>query len=136
MTLSGHHFARGVRLVAWAMVTLLGTASPLSIAFAQAPMPATPPVAPPVTLAPAPPGQGTIMRIVVQGTQRIEPDSVLSYMLLREGQAYDPAVADRSLKALFDTGLFADVRMSWDGATLTVNVVENPILNQVVYEGN
>src|SRR5258706_8396807 len=170
MTWSGHPFARGVRLVAWARVTLRGTASPLSIAFAQARMPATPPVAPPVTpapvapppavpatvpqdqplppamtldqaappvtLAPAPPGQGTIMRIVVQGTQRIEPDSVLSYMLLREGQAYDPAVADRSLKALFDTGLFADVRMSWDGATLTVNVVENPILNQVVYEGN
>src|SRR6266404_5939144 len=159
MSLSGHHLARGVRLVAWAMVSLLGTVSPLSLAFAQAPMPAAPPAqppaapipalpppatpvqdqplppamtldqaAPPVTLAPAPPGQGTITRIVVQGTQRIEPDSVLSYMLLREGQAYDPAVADRSLKALFDTGLFADVRMSWDGATLTVNVVENPIL--------
>jgi outer membrane protein insertion porin family len=92
--------------------------------------------APPVTLAPAPPGMGVIARIVVQGTQRIEPDSVLSYMLLREGQPYDPAVADRSLKALFDTGLFADVRMSWDGSMLTVNVVENPILNQVVYEGN
>src|SRR2546423_5913158 len=137
MTLSGHHFARGVRLVAWAMVTLLGTASPLSIAFAQAPMPATPPIAPPVTpapvapppavpatvpqdqplppamtldqaappvtLAPAPPGQGTIMRIVVQGTQRIEPDTVLSYMLLREGQSYDPAAAGRSRKPLFVT---------------------------------
>src|SRR5216683_7210627 len=132
MNLSGHHLARGVRLVAWAMVTLLGTVSPLSIAFAQAPVPAAPPppaapspaaplpaapppapqdqplppamtldqAAPPVTLAPAPPGQGTITRIVVQGTQRIEPDSVLSYMLLREGQAYDPAIADRSLKAL------------------------------------
>ena len=168
MTLSGHHFARGVRLVAWMMVTLMGSVSPLSIALAQAPMPEMPPAAPPaaappapvppppappqdqplppamtldqaappVTLAPAPPGQGTITRIVVQGTQRIEPDSVLSYMLLREGQAYDPAIADRSLKALFDTGLFADVRMSWDGAVLTVNVVENPILNQVVYEGN
>ena len=70
------------------------------------------------------------------GTQRIEPDSVLSYLLLRQGQAYDPAIADRSLKVLFDTGLFSDVRMDWDGMTLTVRVVENPILNQVVYEGN
>jgi outer membrane protein insertion porin family len=26
--------------------------------------------------------------------------------------------------------------MDWDGMTLTVRVVENPILNQVVYEGN
>ena len=54
----------------------------------------------------------------------------------RSGSAYDPAVADQSLKVLFDTGLFSDVRMDWDGMTLTVRVVENPILNQVVYEGN
>ena len=92
--------------------------------------------APVITPMPAPQGQGTIQRIVVDGTQRIEPDSVLSYMLLRQGQPYDPGTADRSLKALFDTGLFADVRMTWDGTTLTVRVVENPILNQVVYEGN
>ena len=93
-------------------------------------------VAPVVTPMPAPAGQGIIQRLVVEGTQRIEPDSVLSYLLLRQGQAYDPAVADRSLKVLFDTGLFSDVRMDWDGMTLTVRVVENPILNQVVYEGN
>ena len=92
--------------------------------------------APPVTLAPAPQGSGTITRIEIQGAQRIEPDSVLSYLLLHVGQPYDPATADRSLKVLFDTGLFADVRLDWDGMTLTVVVVENPILNQVVYEGN
>jgi outer membrane protein insertion porin family len=92
--------------------------------------------APLVTPTPAPQGQGPIQRIVVEGTQRIEPDSVLSYLLLRQGQPYDPAIADRSLKVLFDTGLFSDVRMDWDGMTLTVRVVENPILNQVVYEGN
>ena len=92
--------------------------------------------APQVTPTPAPQGQGPIQRILVEGTQRIEPDSVLSYLLLRQGQAYDPAIADRSLKVLFDTGLFSDVRMDWDGMTLTVRVVENPILNQVVYEGN
>src|SRR4051812_48970266 len=154
MTLTGHPFARRVRSVAFVLMTSCSIAALASqVAWAQAPAPGPAPApaqaplppgptmtldqAAPVTMPmPAPPGQGPIQRIVVQGTQRIEPDSVLSYMLLREGQAYDPAVADRSLKALFDTGLFADVRMSWDGATLTVNVVENPILNQVVYEGN
>ena len=92
--------------------------------------------APVVTPMPAPQGQGPVQRIIVTGTQRIEPDSVISYLLLRQGQAYDPAVADRSLKVLFDTGLFSDVRMDFDGMVLTVRVVENPILNQVVYEGN
>ena len=93
-------------------------------------------VAPAAMPMPAPAGQGVVQRIIVEGTQRIEPDSVLSYLLLHQGQPYDPAVADRSLKVLFDTGLFSDVRMDWDGMTLTVRVVENPILNQVVYEGN
>ena len=164
MTLNGHPFARSVRLVAWAVALLFVVVLRAQVAQAQAPaIPPPPPppqeeaaplmpqpmapvppatemtldqVAPPVTLAPAPPGQGVIQRIVVEGTQRIEPDSVLSYLLLRQGQLYDPASADRSLKTLFDTGLFADVRLDWDGMVLTVRVVENPILNQVVYEGN
>ena len=50
--------------------------------------------------------------------------------------AYDEQAVDRSLKTLFATGLFADVKFNWNGSTLTVNVVENPIINQVVFEGN
>ena len=57
-------------------------------------------------------------------------------MSVRAGQAYDEQAVDRSLKTLFATGLFADVKMNWNGSTLTVNVVENPIINQVVFEGN
>jgi outer membrane protein insertion porin family len=147
MTLNGHPLARRVRFVAWALMASCSVpALAPQAAFAQAnpaqiPVPPGPQMtldeaAPVVTPMPAPPGQGMVQRIVVEGTQRIEPDSVLSYLLLRQGQAYDPAVADRSLKVLFDTGLFSDVRMEFDGTTLTVRVVENPILNQVVYEGN
>ncbi len=77
-----------------------------------------------------------VTRVVVRGTQRIEPATVLSYMAIREGQPYDEQIVDLSLKTLFATGLFADVKMGWDGSTLTVNVVENPIINQIVFEGN
>lgn len=78
----------------------------------------------------------TIQHIVVEGAQRVEPATVLSYVSVREGEPYDEAAIDRSLKTLFATGLFADVKFNWDGATLTIHVVENPILNQVVFEGN
>jgi len=145
MTLTGHPFARCAWLVALVLLVCIcisqfAVAQP-ALQPTQGPVPPGPQMtldqaAPQVMLTPAPQGQGTIQRIVVEGTQRIEPDSVLSYLLLRQGQTYDPAVADRSLKVLFDTGLFSDVRMDWDGMTLTVRVVENPILNQVVYEGN
>ena len=80
--------------------------------------------------------EGVVEIILVEGTQRVEPGSVISYMSLPQGTPYDPVAADQSLKTLFETGLFADVRMNWDGTTLTVQVVENPIINQVVFEGD
>src|SRR5579863_9599136 len=93
----------------------------------------TPSTAPPQ--APAPQGP-PVQKIVVQGTQRIESATVLTYVSVHVGDAYDEQVVDRSLKTLFATGLFADVKFNWDGSTLTINVVENPIINQIVFEGN
>ncbi len=77
-----------------------------------------------------------VRRIVVQGTQRVEPATVLTYITLHVGDTYGAAAADRALKSLFATGLFSDVKTHWDGSTLTVSVVENPIINQVAFEGN
>jgi outer membrane protein insertion porin family len=77
-----------------------------------------------------------IRRIVVKGNQRIERDTILSYMTLKEGDGYNAALIDESLKTLFATGLFADITMRPDGSTLLVSVVENPIINRVAYEGN
>lgn len=77
-----------------------------------------------------------ISRIVIEGSGRIEPETVRTYLTVREGERYDPAEVDRSLKALFETGLFADVNLRFDGSTLVVAVVENPIINRVAFEGN
>lgn len=76
-----------------------------------------------------------MQQVDVRGTQRIEPETVLSYMTVHPGDSYSEQEVDRSLKNLFATGLFSDVKMNWNGSTLTVNVVENPIINQVVFEG-
>ena len=94
--------------------------------------------APAASALPAPAPAPTILHISVKGTQRIEPATVLSYISLREGDPYTPAAGDRALKALFGTGLFSDVKLNWDvtKSTLTVNVVESPIINQIDYEGN
>ena len=78
----------------------------------------------------------TISEIVVEGAQRIEPGTIRSYLLIKEGEAADPVRINRSLKSLFATGLFADVTMRQDGTRLIVNVVENPIINRVAFEGN
>ncbi len=47
----------------------------------------------------------------------IEPETVRSYLLLQQGDAWDTERIDRSLKALFATGLFADVKLTLEGNT-------------------
>ncbi|MEZ5828212.1 MAG: outer membrane protein assembly factor BamA [Hyphomicrobiales bacterium] len=81
--------------------------------------------------------QGAVIQsIVVEGNRRVEPETVRSYLSFSSGDAYDPAEVNQSLKTLFATGLFQDVRIRRQGATIIVIVVENPIVNQVAFEGN
>jgi outer membrane protein insertion porin family len=57
-------------------------------------------------------------------------------MVIKKGDVFDPERVDRSLKSLFATGLFADVSINRQGGVLIVNVVENPVINRVAFEGN
>jgi outer membrane protein insertion porin family len=77
-----------------------------------------------------------IMEIRIEGSQRIEPDTVRSYMAINPGDPFDARAIDRALKNLFATGLFADVNFRRDGNSLVVQVAENPIINRIAFEGN
>jgi outer membrane protein insertion porin family len=77
-----------------------------------------------------------IADIRVEGNQRIEEGTIKSYMVAQPGENFDTERLDRSLKALYATGLFSDVSIRRDGATLVVRVSENPIINRIVFEGN
>lgn len=104
----------------------------LSIAFIT-PAPAQQPAAAPSVNLPA---GGTIQSIQVEGNHRIDTSTVLSYMLVRPGDSFAPGPLNQSLKTLFATGLFQDVSLTRQGNTLVVHLVENPVVNQVVFEGN
>jgi outer membrane protein insertion porin family len=93
------------------------------------------PVAAPQVFAPAAQAQ-TVGRIIVEGNQRIEAETVLSYMQLGPGDPFDSEKIDESLKTLFQTGLFSDVRIFRRGNNLVVTVEENPMINRVNFEGN
>ena len=89
-----------------------------------------------VALPPGPARAQTITEVVVEGTQRIDPATVRSYLLLRPGDQVDADKLDRSMKALFATGLFSDVTIDRQGSRLVAKVVENPIVNRIQFEGN
>ncbi|WP_375203127.1 outer membrane protein assembly factor BamA [Hyphococcus sp.] len=78
-----------------------------------------------------------IQGVRVAGNQRIEADTVGSYLPLQPGMPADQELLDLSLKTLFRTGLFSDVQLEMQpNNVLLITVVENPIVNQVIYEGN
>jgi outer membrane protein insertion porin family len=79
---------------------------------------------------------GTIRAIKVEGNERIETGTILSYMLVAPGDPFDPERLDRSLKTLYATGLFKDVSLQRQGDTLVVRVAESPIVNAIAFEGN
>ncbi|WP_068316353.1 outer membrane protein assembly factor BamA [Polycladidibacter hongkongensis] len=77
-----------------------------------------------------------VNKIVVNGATRIEPDTVRGYMTIRPGKSFGAFDIDESLTTLYATGLFADVTIAQKGSTLVVNVVENPVIGRVSFEGN
>lgn len=80
--------------------------------------------------------QTVLREIRVNGAQRVEPSTILTYLGVSVGQKTDSYVLDEALKNLYATGLFADVSMTEDRGVLFVDVIENPVVSEIAFEGN
>lgn len=92
------------------------------MAFAQAPAATT--------------NSNSISAVVIDGNQRIESATVETYLGLKRGDNPSRYDLDLALKKLYDTGFFADVSLEMNDHILKVSVVENPSINEVIFEGN
>lgn len=96
----------------------------------------------PLTILPIAPGDRASAQetreqsVIVRGNQRIEVDTILSYMQLRPNQTVTAEDLNTSVRRLFDTGLFSDVEIIPGQDALIVQVTENPSINEIVFEGN
>ncbi len=84
---------------------------------------------------PVPNTSGTVKAIIVRGTERLEPETVRSYIDLDVGDTYDRDRLDKALKEIYASELFADATILDDNGTLTITVKENPVINRVLIEG-
>jgi outer membrane protein insertion porin family len=78
----------------------------------------------------------TVRQIAVAGAQRLEPNTILSYIRLRPGDPWNQAAGDQVLKELYATELFANVSVAYDNGTVTITIAENPVVNRILLEGN
>ena len=113
---------------------VLAQSAPAAASAMQAGAPAEP--APAAQAAPVQEERLVINRILVRGNQRIDQTTVLSYLPIQPGDVVDASVLDVAVRTLTRTQLFADVQLGVSNGDLIVEIVENPIINQVVFEGN
>ena len=121
------HPARGIAhgFAAWICAAVLCALTMAHSAQAQQP---------PAAAAYQPPER--IQSISVIGNQRVEANTVASYLLFAPGDPYSEERVDLSLKTLYATGLFADVIIDPRDGNVLIQVIENPIINRVIFEGN
>ena len=81
-------------------------------------------------------GDVTITKIRIEGAQRIDPATVLSYSSLSAGDTVSRSSLNRAVGRLFATNLFEDVSIGLDGTVVVIEVLENPIINRISIEGN
>jgi outer membrane protein insertion porin family len=153
VTIKANHF--GVRATALLLAgTMLSGLAHAQTAPAQTP-PAPAPTAPapqagasaPQVAAPAPQAAAPvpvpvqqprpIRSLRVEGAQRLEPETVLSYTRLRAGDTFTNESVDQAIKDLLASELLADVEIGGlETGDLVIRIRENPVINRVIYEGN
>lgn len=84
----------------------------------------------------APASAQTVQSIAVEGNRRVEAETIRSYFRGGASGQLNAVQVDEGLKALYATGLFSDVKIRHASGRLVVSVVENPVINQVAFEGN
>ena len=73
--------------------------------------------------------------IRVEGVQRTEAGTVFSYLPVKVGERMDDDKAAQSIKALYATGFYTDVRLEVENDVLVVFVVERPAIAQIEISG-
>lgn len=77
----------------------------------------------------------TIHDIRVEGLQRTEPGTVFNYLPVKVGDTFTEERAQESIKALFATGFFDDIRVETQRNDVIISVVERPILFELTISG-
>lgn len=77
-----------------------------------------------------------IKSIKINGINRVDQAAVKSLLSLHVGEEYNEDESDNSIKSLYASELFDDVKIYMEGNELVVDVKENPKVNKIVFEGN
>ncbi len=76
-----------------------------------------------------------INKIDINGNKRISKDSIIIFSKIDIGSEYSDDLINNSLKNLYDTNFFENIKISFDQNTLYINLIENPIIEELEITG-
>ena len=77
-----------------------------------------------------------IKDIIVKNNQRIDVETILSYLNLSSGDQVNYEILNKRLKEMYKLGLFADIKFRVSNNNLIILIKENPMINNVIFMGN
>ncbi|MDA9772255.1 outer membrane protein assembly factor BamA [Amylibacter sp.] len=80
--------------------------------------------------------EGTISSIVVDGNKRITSETIIAISNVEKGASYSPSQLNSALQLIKKSTFFKTVTVSFENNVLIINVVENPTINTINFEGN
>jgi len=78
----------------------------------------------------------TFSNVAIEGNQRIESGTILTYAGIGRGQTVSAGELNEAYQRILNSGLFEDVSINPRGNTLEIRVVEYPTINKIAFEGN
>jgi len=77
-----------------------------------------------------------VSSINVDGNKRISSDTIISLSKVQLGSAYSPTQLNSALQSIKKSSYFKTVDISLVNNILNINVIENPTINSISFEGN
>lgn len=78
----------------------------------------------------------TFSQVSIEGNERVDAASILRFAGIGRGQALSAGALNAAYQRIVESGLFEEVEIRPDGATLRIRVKEYPMINIINFEGN
>ena len=76
-----------------------------------------------------------VKKIIIDGNERVNSETIKIFGKVKVGDDLDNKDLNKILKNLYETNFFENVNLSLNDSTLLINLVENPIIQNLVIKG-
>ena len=76
-----------------------------------------------------------VNKIQIKGNERISSETIVIFGDIMIGNNYESKDINLIIKKLYDSTFFSNISVELRDGTLSVNVIENPIINSIEFRG-